>query len=117
MIDSQQCPKDDTSEEDLKQMRENIEKFLNSDFFRNIEKEIEDMSEDDRVQINKAVHVRDALITYHTILNIRRSKELTTFNMREFRAANVKKDSDGNVHHIVRISSHKTQKQGENFLY
>ena len=72
------------------------------------------MSEEDPViEKNHAVQMRDALITYLIVMNIRRSKELTA-TLGEFNDATFVKNKSGDSRYVVRIHVHKTQNQGKN---
>ncbi|ORD93490.1 hypothetical protein ECANGB1_2156 [Enterospora canceri] len=95
-------------------MSANIKHFVNSNFIKKMFNECNISEEDPVITKNYAVEMRDAFITYFIVMNIRRSKELTSVTLGEFNNATLVRNKNGDSRYVVRIHVHKTQQQGKN---
>ena len=93
----------------LKEMAGNLQKFLNSKVVRDLVENETEFSYDEEVPDTKeAIRMRNILVTYFIVINIRRSKELTEFTLGEFRRAELVQGF-----YLLRIKHHKTQRSGK----
>ena len=104
----QEAPRVEVQQNQLDAMERNLKKFITSEHVQKMF-EVEDDMQDEVPDTKEVIEFRDNLISYLIIMNLRCSKEFTTFNLGELRSAARSRDGS----YIIKISQHKTQRFGK----